>query len=132
VALAVSDARLPAQIHQAVDDGKHEAVKEMINADPSLLEARDESGATPLIVAAKRQDDAELIRGLVAKDADVNAKDKQGGTALHWAAEQGQKETAEILLNHKATINARDIYGQTPLWLAIAKRRDDVAELLRE
>ena len=44
----------------------------------------------------------ELVELLIAKDADVNAKDNNGGTVLHRAAESDNKEIVELLKKHGA------------------------------
>ena len=65
---------------------------------------------------------------LLAHIADVNAKDNDGMTPLHFAADEGHKNVAELLLYNKADVNTRNHDGKTPLQLA---GRNDVAELLR-
>ena len=49
-------------------------------------------------------------------------------TPLHFAADEGHKNVAELLLYNKADVNTRNHDGKTPLQLA---GRNDVAELLR-
>jgi len=53
----------------------------------------------------------------------VNLKNNRGQTALHLAAERGNLQTIELLVDHKADVNARDINLNTPLHL-IANRED--------
>ena len=62
----------------------------------------------------------------------VNAKNSIGGTPLHWAAEFGRKDVAELLLASKAEVNAKDITGATPFHAAATLKHEDVAELLRQ
>ena len=80
-------------------------------------------------VAASKghKDVAEL---LLANKAEVNAKDNDGATPLHWAAHNGHKDVAELLLANKAEVNAKDNDGETPLHWAAAKGHKDVVELL--
>jgi len=47
--------------------------------------------------------------------AEVNARDEQGRTALHF---MGSIECTEILLQHGADVNAMDLSGRTPLHVA--------------
>ena len=51
---------------------------------------------------------------------------------MHWAAEFGRKDVAELLLASKAEVNAKDITGATPFHAAAALKHEDVAELLRQ
>jgi ankyrin repeat protein len=51
---------------------------------------------------------------------------------LHYAADYGQKDVAELLLAKGASINAKADDGSTPLSLAAAKGHQDVAKLLRQ
>ena len=72
---------------------------------------------SPVADAAQRGDKAG-VRALIAKKADVNAPQNDGGTALHWAAFRGDLELAEILLRAGANPKAANREGSTPLWLA--------------
>ena len=69
---------------------------------------------------------------LLASKADVNAKDKDGLTPLHWAAFKGHKDVAEVLLANKADVNAKDNLGLTPLHRATVIGYKDVADLIRQ
>jgi len=44
---------------------------------------------------------------LLAKQPDVNAKNKHGATALMLAAWKGRPEVVQTLLGHGADVNAR-------------------------
>ncbi|EAY08855.1 ankyrin repeat protein, putative [Trichomonas vaginalis G3] len=63
---------------------------------------------------------SSLLEYLISKGADINAKDEDGCTPLHYAAGNNNKETAEILISNGADINAKNKDGSTPLhWAAI-------------
>ena len=47
-----------------------------------------------------------MVRDLIHKGADVNAKDGVGNTSLHYAAHNGQQETAQVLLANGAHVDA--------------------------
>ncbi|MCR4301591.1 MAG: ankyrin repeat domain-containing protein [Sulfuricaulis sp.] len=68
---------------------------------------------SPLFESVKRGDKA-AVEALLAKGADVNAKDKDGGTPLHWAAHEGKRDIAELLENHiiQRSRNPRELLVQ--------------------
>lgn len=68
----------------------------------------------PLIKATARGDIA-TVRALLARGADVQARDANGRTALTYAAENGDPTTVQTLLNSGADVNARDWKGWSPL-----------------
>ncbi len=53
--------------------------------------------------------------GAINNGAELDLKDIQGKTALHYAANWGSLEGTQLLLTHKAEINAKDLYRKTPL-----------------
>ena len=71
----------------------------------------------PLADAARRGDWA-AVRTLVAAGADVNARQGDGTTALHWASHRDNREMAARLVRAGAEVNATNDLGVTPLWAA--------------
>jgi ankyrin repeat protein len=61
----------------------------------------------------------------------VNARQQKGWTALHAAAQHGDKPMVEVLLKHGANPNAKNDEGRTPDEVAEEKGHIDVAERLR-
>jgi len=86
----------------------------------------------PVADAAMHGDLAE-VRSLLSAGADVNAAHGDGMTALHWAAEGGDAELAEVLLVAGANVGAVTRLGEyTPLHIASRRGRIDVARQLLE
>merc|ERR1719313_1407611 len=54
------------------------------------------------LLAAVSSSDVDAVKELVAAGADVNEKDEDGRSALHFACGYGEKESCELLLEHKA------------------------------
>ncbi len=75
--------------------------------------------AAPAEVAdALMRGDTPAARKLIEQHADVNARQADGATALHWAAYRSDKEMVELLLRAGADPKAANREGSTPLWLA--------------
>ncbi|MDC0319281.1 ankyrin repeat domain-containing protein, partial [Verrucomicrobia bacterium] len=80
-----------------------------------------------------RKGNKEVVELLIAKGADVNAKDDLiEWTPLFMAVEEGHKEIVELLITADADVNAKGFGGNTPLDLAIFNKDTKVAALLRK
>ncbi len=85
---------------------------------------------SPVADAAMRGQ-VEAVRELLRSGADVNAAQGDGMTALHWAAETGNAELAEMLLYAGAHTGVVTRLGDyTPLHLASRNGRANVVRLL--
>jgi uncharacterized protein len=60
------------------------------------VNAQNNNGRTALMGAAK-SNHTEIVKALLAKGADLNAKDKSGKTALELAQPQEKTELAQLL-----------------------------------
>lgn len=100
-------------------------------ADPDLgdTSAGDGSNVAPLLEVTFRGA-PDLLRLLLSKGANVDAKLVDGRTALSVAAQNGDIDCASLLINAGASLNVKDCDGDTPLLIALASRRTDVAMLL--
>ena len=79
---------------------------------------------------AARNMDRAALRNLLPKQADVNAAEADGATALHWAAYHEDVETAQLLVGAGANAKAANRYGVTPLALACTNGNALMVELL--
>jgi hypothetical protein len=89
-----------------------------------------QSTKTPLhyAVGQGRNNTARLL----LSKAEVNTKDSDGATPLHWAAARGSEMQIELLLANKASPNAKCNKGWTPLQYAVNAGHQNVAKLLRQ
>src|SRR5436305_8122 len=83
----------------------------------------------PLIDAIKNGDRA-AVRSLIEHGANVNAASADGTTALAWAVNRDDVESAELLIRARANVNAATDYGVTPLSLACTNRNAVLVEAL--
>jgi len=99
--------------------GKTAAMKEFLDKDHHLVNARDCSGWTLLHWLARRHwgrnDPVAMARVLLPYKPDVDARSKDGETPLHLAAYWGKVELVRWLVANGADVNAPDGQGRTPL-----------------
>ena len=84
------------------------------------------------ILAAAYNGNIEAVKQHLAAGTDVNVKGGfADGTPLHYAAANGHKEIAELLIEKGADVKAKDEGGKTPLDVAIQFKELEITNLLR-
>ena len=73
---------------------------------------------TPALIEAARANDEDRVHALIDAGTDVNARQGDGATALHWAVHRNNLAAARLLLDAGADANAANDLDATPLWLA--------------
>lgn len=116
-------------LHLAVSLGNEEAVKFLLlnHASANLANAH---GSTPLHLATEKHQKslAELL--LNRRSTNVNARDEDQYTALHWAAQNGDEAMTRLLLDRGAAINETDGQGRTPAHVACQHGQENVIRVL--
>jgi ankyrin repeat protein len=79
------------------------------------------------LIAAVKEGNLSAIRSLIEHRADVNAREVDGTTALHWATQAGNVPVVDVLIAAGADVNAVSRYGATAL--ALAARQGNAALL---
>jgi ankyrin repeat protein len=118
-------------IHDAAREGDLDGVKSFLAGDPSLANALDEEGRSPLHWAC-RGVFPEIISALVDAGGNVNAKDSNDMTPLHSLASRGHVEAAGILVDHGAVLDSPDYEKQNALHYAAAEGHMEMAAFLVE
>ncbi|KAH8586885.1 hypothetical protein B0O99DRAFT_469781, partial [Bisporella sp. PMI_857] len=98
----------------------HSATVKLLFEKGADIEAKNDSGQTPLSWAARKGHKA-IVELLLEKGADVKVKDKLGQTPLLLAAKKGHKAIVELFLAKGADIKTKDRVGWTPLLSATEK-----------
>jgi ankyrin repeat protein len=88
------------------------------------------AGSDRRLIEAAKEPDKLAVRALLKQKVDVNARDGDGATALHWAARWDDLESADLLIAAGADVNAADDLGGTPLWVACAEASASMVDRL--
>lgn len=108
------EARSCTALHIVAMFGFSDLAKELLPDYP--IDAATDLGTTALIKAASCGF-PDLVQLFLSMKADPY-KHNWYGTALHCAAEDGQVETIEVLLDAGIDVNLPDYNGRSPLWCA--------------
>ncbi|MDR1239758.1 MAG: ankyrin repeat domain-containing protein [Treponema sp.] len=85
---------------------------------PESVQQSDSAGNTMLHAAVKNRANLRIAGHILDQKALVNARNKEGETALHLAARLNEAETGELLIARGADIFAPNSLGESPLYLA--------------
>jgi cytohesin len=116
-------------IFEVASAGDLERVQRLVQQNPAVVFSKDSSSTTPLHEAAWHGC-ADVVKFLIAKGADVNARNAFGMTPLHMAAHGKSRQVVQCLLDNQADINAANRDGDTPLEAALSWENIDMAALL--
>jgi ankyrin repeat protein len=83
-----------------------------------LLSASAAGAATSEVADAAQKGNRQAVRALLQRKADVNARQIDGSTALHWAVRGDDLEMADLLVRAGANVSAANREGVRPLQLA--------------
>ncbi len=113
------------------------------SSNANFVNTADSTGRTPLMWAvyanynnpekALSRDLARLyyVQNLLSQPGiDVQAKDKDGFTALHWASWSGMPYCSLMLVEAGLDVNAKENNGYTPLMLAAMRGNNEAVRML--
>ncbi|KAJ2719300.1 hypothetical protein GGI07_005294 [Coemansia sp. Benny D115] len=115
-------------IWTAASEGDIERVRELLLADKTLANSKDQNGYTPMHAAASWKH-IELLKYLIESGGDVNICDSDGDTPLHICED---KECALLLLENGADASAKNHEGLSPVHTTLENEATEVTELLCE
>ena len=120
-------------LHYACESGALDVVKKLVRAGAGVC-VTDNNGRTCLTLAVYSNcGHTETVRYLVGlPEVDVNHRDGDNNTALHWAVEQNHTDIAQLLIDAGADIEMKNCDGCSPLHCACDSGALDVVKMLVE
>jgi len=89
---------------------------------PETAQNKDSSGNTMLHIAVRNHADAFIIGKILDQKVNVNARNRDGDTALHIAARMNLREAGEYIISRGADIFSSNSAGENPLYIALTHR----------
>jgi ankyrin repeat protein len=123
-----TNARLGQELFNAAQHGNLEEAQRLIKEGASI-EAKDNYGITPLILAAVTGHET-MCKLLIDNKASLEAENNNGWTPLMLAAIEGHEDVCKLLIDSKASVEAEDNDGWTPLRMAATDGHKAVCKLL--
>lgn len=117
------------EIFDAVKNNDLVKLKSLVEANPQIVNAVDESGDMPLHYAVE-QGQSEMVSFLISKGADVNGSNVNRITPLHISSSSGNLEITKLLIEKGADIKVSDFRSQTPLHYAAREGYSDITAIL--
>uniref|UniRef100_A0A2C9L8D7 Protein kinase domain-containing protein n=2 Tax=Biomphalaria glabrata TaxID=6526 RepID=A0A2C9L8D7_BIOGL len=111
----------------------HEKVVDLLLSNGSDINISGSVGDRPIHLASSKANlkiMQLLVEGTSQQTADVNVKDDEGHTPLHFCCKSGHLVTLHYLLDHGASPHEVNIYGDTPLHLACYNGKLEIAKQL--
>ncbi|CAD5229383.1 unnamed protein product [Bursaphelenchus okinawaensis] len=117
-------------VHWAASGGCVAFLELVLPGHPEMADAVDDSKWNLLMIATSAGH-FDVIKYLLSRcDCDVNHRNNNGQTPLHYAASKNYIPIARMLLENGAEVNVQDKYGSAPLHRAAAKGHVDMIMLL--
>jgi ankyrin repeat protein len=119
------------EFHWAMRRHEFARAETMVEKNARVIDNLGQHGRTALFQAIRRYD-LEAFEWLLAKGADVNARDRWQQTPLHIAVMEGRADMVERLIREGADVNAKNYKGRTPLYFARTFNREEIVGILRK
>lgn len=126
VALLIAEA---SALHAITDEDSEALMTALRNG--AYINIRNPAGWTPLMFAANLNN-AEMVREMIAMDADANRQENDGWTALHFAAMGGFEGIVKQLIDGNANYSLETADGRTARFMAQEEKFQNVVDLIPE
>ena len=115
-------------LHEAAFKGRAEVARVLLDHGANA-KLETEKGETALHIVSQgdydsQEEGASTAQLLLERGEEVNSRDKNGWTSLHWAVFKGRTEVAQVLLAHIADARLETKDGETALHLVSRVKYD--------
>ena len=93
-----------ANFHEAMRTGNLEMAEALLAEKPTLVDTKQD-GRIPIFEAFQKEQ-VDMVLLLIDSGADLNVQDESGFTPLHYAAQKGYVEVAELITAQAVSIDA--------------------------
>ena len=85
-----------------------------------------------LLIYSKKGYKEKVLEIISQKNLNINYKNENGWTALHYACDEGNLKIAEILIKAHCDVNLKNNDKRTPLFISVTRGYFDITKLLIE
>ncbi|XP_053560505.1 ankyrin repeat domain-containing protein 35 isoform X2 [Bombina bombina] len=117
-------------LHCAAASGCVSSILSLCDSEDTILDAVDDDGRTPLMIAAECNHPT-VCSLLLDRGAQVNLTDRDKKTALILACEKGNMQAAETLISKGADLEPKDNKGCDALYYANESRDEPFKKLIQ-
>ena len=118
-------------LKKLIEKGKIDILKRILISHEERVWSRSKKDETLLHFAVEKNN-LELVKFLVVREAEVNAKTCSYLTPLHIAIKKGNSKITKYLISKGADVNAADISELTPIYYAAEKEDYETVKFLLE
>jgi hypothetical protein len=106
---------MQSRIIRGIDQNNLGFISEGISNGEDINHVENNLNIPILQYAIRKSAEIEIIKELIQKGANVNAKAENGMTPLMYAVQSGRFDVVKLLLDSGALVNEQDSGGKTPL-----------------
>jgi ankyrin repeat protein len=117
-------------VRVAVESEKIDFIKLLVDNGADLENKDSNNSNATCLIHASIECSLEMVEELVKRNANLNATDIHGNTALMGAVLKERKDVVKFLLSKLADSNIQNLYGNTALIYAVIRKNYDITKLL--
>lgn len=107
------------------------AIADLLMSNGALIDARDPVNQESALIKAVKYGAKDFVESFLAGEADFNAQDAEGFTAIMHAVVRGDKWLVQDLLEGNPDLQLKNKKGQTALDLAKQMKREDIIPMVK-